>query len=132
MNIVFHAHHAELTERVQRRAERTLTKLAARLRGADASVRLVGDGPLQRVEVELRPPRRRALVAIGEGRRLEAALADAMTRLESHVAHARDARDRRIRHAMRGSTLGLSDAGRALLRLDREAHDDGGTEERRW
>jgi hypothetical protein len=63
MQIVFHAHHAELSETAQQRASATLRKLAERLRRVvDATVRVATDGPLARVEVTLRGPRREPLV----------------------------------------------------------------------
>jgi len=100
VNIVFHAHHADVTEALQQRAEQCVRKLATRLRGATgASIRFTEDGALRRVELTLRAARRRPMVALGSGPRFEAALAEATDALEQHVAHARAARERRLRRA---------------------------------
>jgi ribosome-associated translation inhibitor RaiA len=100
VNIVFHAHHADMPEPLQQRAEQAVRKLATRLRRVvDASVRFSEDGPTRRVEIVLRAPRSEPLVAAGSGRLYEAALGEALVRLESHVEHLRVARGRRIRTA---------------------------------
>ena len=88
MNIVFHAHRADMPESLQQRAEQAVQKLAGRLRRAvDASVRFAEDGPIRRVEIVLRAPRQQPLVAAGSGRVYETALGEALERLESHIAH---------------------------------------------
>jgi ribosome-associated translation inhibitor RaiA len=100
VNIVFHAHHADMPEPLQQRAEQAVHKLATRLRRVvDASVRFSEDGPTRRVEIVLRAPRSEPLVAAGSGRLYETALGEALERLESHVEHLRVARGRRIRTA---------------------------------
>ena len=100
MKIVFHAHHADMPEPLQQRAEQAVRKLATRLRRVvDASVRFSEDGPTRRVEIVLRAPRSEPLVAAGSGRLYETALGAALERLESHVEHLRVARGRRIRTA---------------------------------
>lgn len=119
MNIVFHAHHAELSDAVQRRAASSLRKLAERLRRAmDATVRVAADGPLFRVEVTLRTPRREPLVAVGTARQPEVALGGALERLRAHVAHERASRARRISQLRRASEAvhgGAAQPGQALL-----------------
>jgi ribosome-associated translation inhibitor RaiA len=108
VNIVFHAHHADMPEPLQQRAEQAVRKLAARLRRVvDASVRFSEDGPTRRVEIVLRAPRQQPLVAAGSGRLYEAALGEALERLESHIAHLQVARRRRIRTARALSRDGL-------------------------
>ncbi|MBV9879097.1 MAG: HPF/RaiA family ribosome-associated protein [Gemmatirosa sp.] len=99
MTIVFHTHHADVTDAVRARADQAVQKLAARLRGAtDASVRFVEDGTVRRVEIVLRAARRRPLVAEGSGARFELAIAEAADRMAAHVAHVRAERARRQRH----------------------------------
>jgi len=102
MQIVFHAHHADVTDAMLQRAEQSVRKLAARLRGSiDASVRFAEDGARRRVEIVMRAARRRPLVAEGTGQRYELALGAAMKGMEAHVAHVRADRERRRRVADR-------------------------------
>ena len=104
MNIVLHAHHAHVPEPLLRRAESAVARLGARVpRAHDATVRFAEDGAVCRVEVTARVPRRAPLVAAGEGRAFEAALADALGRFEGLVARVRGARDRRLKAAQRGA-----------------------------
>ena len=129
MNIVFHAHHADVPEPLQERAEQAVRKLAARLRRAvDASVRFIADGHVRRVEIVLRAPRRQPLVAAGSGRVYEAALGEALERLQSHVAHLREAQGRRIRVARVASRDGHAlVADRIAVEAALEAPEDGPT-----
>ncbi|HKO15108.1 MAG TPA: HPF/RaiA family ribosome-associated protein [Gemmatimonadaceae bacterium] len=86
MEIIFHAHHAEISPRLRHRAEQALRKLVQRLgRAVDAVVRFEGDGPMRRVEVILHAPRAPRLVARGEGRQLGTALTAALERLSAQV-----------------------------------------------
>lgn len=111
MNVVLHAHHAQVPEPVLRRAEAAVLRLAARLpRAVDATVRFAGDGARCRVEVTARVPRRAPLVAVGEARVFTTALAEALDRFEGVVARLRAARHRRVQAAQRGA-----DARRAAL-----------------
>lgn len=104
MNIVLHAHHAQVPEPVLRRAEAAVTRLGARLpRAQDATVRFAEDGALCRVEVTARVPRRAPLVAVGEGRAFDLALAEAVERFERHVGRLRASRERRLQAAQRGA-----------------------------
>jgi len=119
MNVVLHAHHAQVPEPVLRRAEAAVLRLAARLpRAVDATVRFAADGARCRVEVTARVPRRAPLVAVGEARAFTTALAEALDRFEGVVARLRAARDRRVQAAQRGA-----DARRAAL-LGVPARDD--------
>lgn len=100
MEIIFHAHHAEISPRLQHRAEQALRKVVQRLgRAPDAVVRFEGDGPMNRVEVIVHAPRGRRLVASGEGRQLGGALTAALERLNAQVAHARRVRKSSARKA---------------------------------
>ena len=103
MNVVFHAHHATVSDALQRRAETNVRKLAERLpRAVDATVRFVEDGPSRRVEIELRAAPHRHLVAAGTNRLYDVALTEAMSALEAQVERERAARERRRRAAVRG------------------------------
>jgi ribosome-associated translation inhibitor RaiA len=98
MEIILHAHHAEVTESLRAKAERAVERLSARVRRVvTAIVRFEGDGPSKRVEIVLQSPRRPDLVARAFDRRYEPALALAVTRLEAQVARARRSRRPRPR-----------------------------------
>jgi ribosome-associated translation inhibitor RaiA len=112
VNVVFHAHHATVSDALQRRAETNVRKLAERLpRAVDATVRFVEDGPARRVEIELRAAPHRHLVAAGTNRLYDVALREAVTALEAQVERERAARERRRRAAVRGV---VAADGRAL------------------
>lgn len=86
MNVVFHAHHAVISERMRQRAERALDKIAQRLRRpVTAVVRFEQDGPTRRVEILLQVPRRRELVSEGSARTYGPALSAALARLQRQV-----------------------------------------------
>lgn len=93
MEIIFHAHHAPLSPRLQRRARLHVAKLARRLgRPVDARVRFEEDGPMRRVEITLHAPRRKPLIASAGARYTGSALTEALERLEAQVEHARKRR----------------------------------------
>ncbi|HJR63564.1 MAG TPA: HPF/RaiA family ribosome-associated protein [Gemmatimonadaceae bacterium] len=86
MEIIYHAHHAVISDYMRRRVERRLGKLAARLDHAvDAVVRFEQDGPVRRVEVMLHAARRNHLVAEGFGRTYGPALTQATNKLETQI-----------------------------------------------
>ena len=115
MNIVFHAHKADVTDAVQRRAEQGVRKLGARLRRAvDASIRVAADGTTRRVEIEMRAPRAKPLVAVAEARSYEEAVGEALQRLEAQVEHLKDVRARRIRQARGAESAVLGTIGGAI------------------
>jgi ribosome-associated translation inhibitor RaiA len=100
VHIVFHAHHADVTDALQSRAEQAVRKLASRLRGAtDASVRFADDSGTRRVDIVLAIARRKPLVAAGAASRYEGALGAALERLSAHVAHVKAERARKRRSA---------------------------------
>lgn len=87
MDIIFHAHHAVISDRLQRRSERAVRRVARKLgRAVDAVVRFERDGPTSRVEIVLHSPRRRDLVAEGRARYYGPALAEAVQRLDAQAA----------------------------------------------
>jgi ribosome-associated translation inhibitor RaiA len=86
VEIIFHAHHAVISNGMQQRAERTIRRLAQRLgRPVDAIVRFEQDGPTRRLEIVLHAPRRRALVAQGFSRTFGPALSEAVGRIEEQI-----------------------------------------------
>ena len=93
MEIIFHAHHADISPRLQQRADASLRKIVARLgRAVDAIVRVEEDGPTRRVELVLHAPRGRRLVARGEGRHFGPALTVALGKLGAQVGRAKHGR----------------------------------------
>jgi ribosome-associated translation inhibitor RaiA len=92
MEIIFHAHHAAISPRLQQRAEASLRRAVQRLgRAVDAIVRVEEDGPTRRVELVLHAPRGRRLVARGEARFFGPALTAALGRLNAQIARSRSA-----------------------------------------
>lgn len=86
MEIIFHAHHAVISDRMRRRAELAVQRAAVRLsRAVDAIVRFEQDGPMKRVEIVLHAPRQRNIVALAEDRFYGRALSAAISRLSSQV-----------------------------------------------
>ena len=93
MEIIFHAHHADISPRLQQRADASLRKIVARLgRAVDAVVRVEEDGPTRRVELVLHAPRGRRLVASGEARYFGPALTVALGKLGAQISRAKPAR----------------------------------------
>ncbi len=93
MEIIFHAHHADISPRLAQRADASLRKMVVRLgRAVDAIVRVEEDGPTRRVELVLHAPRGRRLVAYGEARHFGPALTTALGKLSAQVARAKRAR----------------------------------------
>jgi len=98
MQIIFHSHHASVSERMRLRAERGVRKLATRLGGAvDAVIRFEDDGPTRRVEIVMHASRHRRLVAEGQARFLGPALAQAVDGLRDQVDRARRLRSKGAR-----------------------------------
>lgn len=90
MEIIYHAHHADISPRLQQRADASLRKIVERLgRAVDAIVRVEEDGPTRRVELVLRAPHGRRLVACGEARHFGPALTVALGKLGAQVKRAR-------------------------------------------
>jgi ribosome-associated translation inhibitor RaiA len=98
MQIIFHSHHASVSDRLRLRAEQGVRKLATRLGGTvDAVIRFEGDGPTRRVEIVMHASRHRRLVAGGEARYLGPALSEAIDGLRDQIARARRARSKGAR-----------------------------------
>lgn len=87
MEIVFHSHHATISDRLSARAEASVRKLAKRLPGAvSATIRFENDGPVRTVELAILAAGRRQLFAKASGRYWGPAIADAHRQLEQQVA----------------------------------------------
>ena len=87
MDIVFHAHHANVSDYMRRRAEAALRRLARRAdRPVDGVIRFEQDSGVRRVELTLHASGRR-YVAHSEGRFFGTLLADALRRLSVQLAH---------------------------------------------
>ena len=98
MQIIFHSHHASVSDRMRLRAEQGVRKLATRLGGAiDAVIRFADDGPTRRVEIVMHASRHRRLVAEGQARYLGPALAQAVDGLRDQVDRARRIRSKAAR-----------------------------------
>lgn len=96
MEIILHAHNAEIPESLRKQAETAIRRIANRLRRVvNAIVRFVGDGPTRRVEIVLKGPRTGSIFAQADAREFAPALATAVQRLESQVARVRTQRIRR-------------------------------------
>jgi ribosome-associated translation inhibitor RaiA len=88
---------------MREKAAQMVSKVARRLRRTvDATVFFDSDGPTRKVEIVLRAPRQRALVAEGRARQYAAALDRAIEHLASQTNHAkRPAKERARRAAKR-------------------------------
>jgi len=90
VEIIFHAHHASISDRMRRRAESAVRRAAVRLsRAVDAVIRFEQDGPVKRVEIVLHSPRQRDLVAQGESKFYGPSLTTAVERLEAQIRRLR-------------------------------------------
>lgn len=99
MDIVFHGHHATISDHMRQRAQSGVRKLTRRIeRAVHASIRFEEDGRTRRVEIVLHAPRHRRLVAAAEGRYFGPALASALDRLRAQIGGvSKTARANRVR-----------------------------------
>jgi ribosome-associated translation inhibitor RaiA len=87
MEITFHDHHATVSDYMRQRAASGVRRLSTRLdRAVDATVRFEQDGPRRRVEIILRAPRQKQLVAQAEGRHFGPTLGIVLGKLRTQVA----------------------------------------------
>jgi hypothetical protein len=90
VDIIFHSHHAVVSEHMRRRAIRLVQRAALRVpRIVEGIVRFEEDGPMRRVTVVLRAPRHRDLMGRAEGRYFGPALATATARVLSQAGKER-------------------------------------------
>jgi ribosome-associated translation inhibitor RaiA len=95
VEIIFHAHHANISERMRKRAEAAVRRAATRLsRAVDAIIRFEQDGRVKRVEIVLHAPRQRKLIARGEASYYGTALSTAVDRLMNQIRTMRSERRR--------------------------------------
>ena len=91
MEIIFHAHHATISDSMRKRAEAGVKRVARRAgRAVDAVIRFEQDGPVKRVEMVLHTSSRRDLIARGESRYYGLALTAALGRLNAQIRTLRD------------------------------------------
>jgi hypothetical protein len=82
LEIHFHAHHADVSPHMRKRAERLVLKAAERIpRVVEAIIRFEQDGPTRRVSVAMRAPRHHDLIGKAEGRFYGPALVSAVARV---------------------------------------------------
>lgn len=87
MQIHFHAHHAEVSDAMRKRAEREVAKVAQRIpRVVEAIIRFEQDGNVRRVSLTLRAPRHHDLAGSAEGRYFGPALALALARVKKQAS----------------------------------------------
>jgi ribosome-associated translation inhibitor RaiA len=104
MEIVFHNHDADISDRMRRRAEQALRKVARRApRAVDGVVRFQQDGPTRRVELVLHTGSGKRYIATSEGRYFGTALADATRRLTMQIDHTKRTPKARARRLARGA-----------------------------
>ena len=104
MEIVFHNHDADISDRMRRRAEQALRKVARRAaRVVDGVVRFQQDGPTRRVELVLHTGSGKRYIATSEGRYFGNALSDAARRLAMQIDHTKRTPKARARRLARGA-----------------------------
>lgn len=102
MDIHFHSHHADVSSRLQDRAEQGILRLARRVGNlVRASVRFQEDGPTRRVEVALHAPGGRHFIAEAKGRYFGPALSQALVRMGARLHRTRRAPRTRARQMAR-------------------------------
>ena len=105
MDIVFHIHDAPISERMRRRAEALVRKVAVRAkRPVDAVVRFQQDGRERRVELSLHTANGKRYVANAEGRFFGTSLATAVRRLAQQLDHTKRTPKARARRLARAGT----------------------------
>lgn len=86
MDIVWQSHNAVISERLKERATAQLTKISRRLeRAVNATVRFEREGTRCRVELILKAPRHKSLIAEGTARYYGPALSVALEHLSRQV-----------------------------------------------
>jgi ribosome-associated translation inhibitor RaiA len=92
LNIIFHSHHATVSEHMRKRAARAVERAAARIpRIVEGIVRFEEDGPTRRVTVTLRAPKHHDVMGRAEGRFFGPALTLAVARVLSQANRERSA-----------------------------------------
>lgn len=105
MEVVFHSHHAPISDHMRRRAETAVRKVAKRAqRPVDAVIRFTGDGPQKSVEIELHIASGRRYRVSSRSRFFGNALADATRRLTRQLDHKKRTPKARARRLARSAT----------------------------
>ena len=100
MEIIFHAHHADVSDSMRQRAQAGVRRLTSRSgRAVDAIVRFERDGVIRRVEIILHAPRHTRLIAEAQGRFYGPLLAEALAKLQRQIDSARKASRTRAKRA---------------------------------
>jgi ribosome-associated translation inhibitor RaiA len=108
MDIVFHTHHAAISDRMRQRAELAVRSVARRAsRPVDAVIRFEQDGPTRCVELVLHTARGRRYVARSEARYFGTALAEAIRRLVTQLDHTKRTPKARARRFARAGAGGV-------------------------
>lgn len=101
MEIHFHAHHAEVSPAMRKRAERLVLRAAERIpRVVEAVIRFEQDGKLRKVSVALRAPRHRDLLGRGEGAFFGPALATAISRVMAQASREKKGQGKEHAHRL--------------------------------
>lgn len=105
MEIVFQNHDAPVSDRMRRRAEQLVRKVARRMpRAVDATIRFQQDGTTRKVEITLHGSSGRRLVAHHEGRYFGTSLSQAARKLGQQVGHTKRTAKSRARDVARRKT----------------------------
>lgn len=98
METHFHGHQTEITDGLRHRAAEGARKLAEHLqRAVDADVWFGEDGVLKTVEIVLHAPRRKNLVAKSAAKFHEAALTDAIAKLDAQIRRLKVAKKQQVK-----------------------------------
>ncbi len=97
MEVQFHGHQTEINDGLRRRATDGAQKLMEHLgRAVDADVWFGENGVLKTVEIVLHAPRYKKLVAKGEAKYHEAALTDAIAKLDAQIRRIKMAKKKKV------------------------------------
>ncbi len=100
MEIIFHAHNADISSLHRQRAEQGLRKIERRLgRAVAAVVRFAADGPDRRVEITLEVGRGRRYVAEARARFFGTAITEALSRVNAQLQYLKRSKKPRLRRA---------------------------------
>src|SRR5688572_13295638 len=103
MEIVYHIHDADVSDRMKKRAEIALLKAARRAaRPQDAVIRFQVDGPVKRVEMVLHTATGKRYVAKADAAYFGSALNDAARKLTMQLDHSKRTPKARARKLARG------------------------------
>ena len=106
MEIHFHGHQTEITDGLRHRASEGASKLAEHLqRAVDADVWFGEDGVLKTVEIKLHAPGTKSLVAKSAAKFHEAALTDAIAKLDAQIRRLKLTKKQQAKGIEKGSEL---------------------------